>query len=212
MDARKVLILGATGGTGQHLVVQALRQGHEVTAFVRNPERLAATDPRLRVMTGPVEDAGALHQAVRGQDVIISALGRGQSFKADGLMARSAQAIVDAMTAQGVRRLIFMSGFGVGRARRTLPLLPWMFAATLLRQIYADKAVAEAIVRSSALDWTIVQPVGLTNAPVTGRYRAGEHVELRGFPTISRADVAICLLTLLTDGASVRKTLVVRRA
>ena len=203
------MILGATGATGQHLVSQALQQGHAVTAFVRDPERLTSKHDRLRVVTGTVEDPAALDGAIRGQDVVISALGRGQSFKSHGLIAKSVPLVVAAMERQGVRRLVFMSAFGVGETWRDVPAMPRLFMRTLLRDIYTDKTVGESILRRSQLDWTIVQPVGLTNGPHTGRYRVGERLDLRGFPAISRADVADFILTQLGPETNVRKTLLV---
>lgn len=203
---RRILVLGATGGTGQQVVSQALQKGHLVTVLVRTPERLTTTSDRLRVLTGSVtDDAPALAAAVRGQDVVISALGAGKSLKPSGLIARSVPAIVRAMKDEGVRRLIFTSGYGVGATRRDVPLLPRVLIRLLLRDIYADKDAGEADLRRSDLDWTLVYPVTLTNGPRTGQYRVGERLTLRGFPTISRADVADFLLSQVEDGTHVRQ-------
>src|SRR5262244_1739639 len=110
----KLTVFGATGGTGQFLVTQALQQGHEVVAFVRDPGKLTITDARLRVVRGNVtENASRVDEAVRGQDAVISALGRRNSFKSADLISRSMRAIVPAMEHQRVRRLIVVSAFGV---------------------------------------------------------------------------------------------------
>lgn len=195
----KILVLGATGGTGREVVSQALEQGHDVTAFVRDRDRLPLRADRLRICQGTIETPEALVEAVAGQNAVISALGVGRSFKSNGLIQRSAPAIVSAMERNGVKRLIFMSAFGVGETRSDVPLLPRLFASTLLRDIYADKAVGDAILSRSNLDWTIVYPAGLTDKPKTGRYRAGEHIPLSGFPTVSRADVADFMLRQVTS-------------
>ena len=71
----KLLILGATGGTGQALVRQALEQGHTVTAFARNPSKVKTTHSNLRVVKGDVLDYGSVETAVQGQDGVLSALG-----------------------------------------------------------------------------------------------------------------------------------------
>ncbi len=208
LERRRLLILGATGGTGLALVDQAVAAGHEVTAFVRDPRKLPPG--RVRTVTGDIlRDSTALDDAVGGQDAVISALGVGRSFKPAGFMAHAVPTIVGAMQRAGVRRLIFTSAFGIGPTRPDAPFLPRLFFRTLLRQIYADKDVGEAAIHQSSLDWTIVQPVGLTNRPRTGRTRVAEHLPLRGFPTVSRADVAAVILGLLDDGATVRKTLLV---
>jgi putative NADH-flavin reductase len=101
------------------------------------------------------------------------------------------------MQRHNVRTLIFVSAIGVGTAIRDAPLFSRLFARTLLRDIYADKAIGEELVRGSGVDWTIVQPAQLTDGPLTGQYRAGIHLKHRGMPKISRADVAHFILRLL---------------
>jgi len=204
----KLLILGATGGTGQHLVTQALDGGHEVTAFARSAARMSVQHPRLHVVTGSVtENGAALADAVRDQDVVISAIGRGMSLKSENLIQRSVPPILSAMSAARVRRLIFTSAIGVGHSvgEAPLPLFSRIMMRFLLSDLYADKAAGEALIRRSDLDWTLVQPSQLTNGPLTRKYRAGERLALRGMPKISRADVAHFILSHLDDGAYVRK-------
>lgn len=202
----KVLVLGATGGTGQQVVLQALQRGHDVTALVRNQERLTTRADRLRVLTGSVTDAGqALAAAIRGQDVVISTLGVGKSLRSSGLIAESAPAIVRAMDSERVRRVIFTSAYGVGVTRRDVPLLPRILMRLLLQDLYTDKEAGEAALRGSGLDWTLVYPVTLTDGPGTGRYRVGERLTFRGFPRVSRADVADFLVAQTADATYVRK-------
>ena len=71
----KLLIFGATGGTGRQLVEQALAQGHEVTAFVRNPAKITTQHEKLQVVKGNVMDCHSVGAAVAGQDAVFSALG-----------------------------------------------------------------------------------------------------------------------------------------
>jgi putative NADH-flavin reductase len=208
--AKKVLIVGATGGTGRSLVELALTAGHSVTAFVRNPEKVGRHHERLRVVAGDAASgAPSLSQAMRGQDAVISALGRGQSFKADSLIQRSVPHLLAAMQEHGVRRLVFTSALGVAETVQQIPLMMLVFARLLLRDIYADKAAGEALIRRSGLEWTIVHPAGLTNGPLTGTYRAGERLALRGFPTISRADTAHFLISQLDDRSYIGKVVVI---
>jgi putative NADH-flavin reductase len=203
---KSILVLGATGPTGQQVVSQALERGHRVTVFVRRPERLTTPADRLQVHEGSVpDDPAALAAAVRGQDAVISTLGVGQSLRSGGLITRSMPVIVQAMTSHGVRRLIFTSAYGVGETRRDVPIVPRLLMRALFRDLYGDKATAEDELRRSGLDWTLVYPVTLTNGPRTGRYRVGERLSLRGFPRISRADVADFLLNQLNDATFVRK-------
>jgi uncharacterized protein YbjT (DUF2867 family) len=69
----KLLVLGATGGTGRQVVSQALEAGHEVTAYVRNPTNL--------------------ERALQGQDAVVSTLGRRKSFRSGQLFSRSMRAL-----------------------------------------------------------------------------------------------------------------------
>ena len=201
-----MLVLGATGPTGHRVVSLALEQGYQVTVLVRRPERLTIQADRLRVLTGSVpDDPQALAVAVGGQEAVISALGVGQSLRSAGLIARSMLAIVSAMQSHGVRRLIVTSAYGVGDTLRDVPFVPRVLMRFLLQDLYTDKAAGEEVLRRSGLDWTLVYPVTLTNGPRTGQYRVGERLALRGFPRISRADVAAFLVSQLVDATYVKK-------
>ena len=212
MPTKRILVLGATGGTGKAVVAQALALGHEVTVFVRDPNRLESNRERLRVLVGDVTDAGeAIRAATRDQDAVVSALGLGRSLTSHGLIARSIPIIVRAMEADSVRRLIFMSAYGVGATYRDTPLLPRILTRTLLKDMYADKNAGEDELRriGDGIDWTIVYPVTLTNGPETGRLRFGERLDLRGLPKIARADVADFMLAQLDDATYSRKGVLV---
>ena len=205
----KLLLLGATGGTGRHVVTQALESGHDVTVLARHRAAVSTQHPRLRVVEGDVTTAHGLAEAIRGQDAVISALGRGQSLKSEQLIQRSVPALLQAMEAGGVRRLIFTSALGVGESFKDAPIVARLFFRTLLRGIYADKLVGDELIRRSGLDWTIAQPSKLTDGPLTRKYRSGERLQLRGMASISRADTAHFLVVLLTDRQSIGKTLIV---
>jgi len=210
MTPKKLLVLGATGGTGRQIVSQALEAGHHVTAFVRNPEKMTIRHERLRLAAGDVPGGGPpLGDAVRGQDVVISALGRGRSFTPDSLMQRAVPSIVNAMQANQVRRLIVVSAMGVGDTSRDAPFMARAFARLFLRRIYADKLAGEALIKRSELDWTIVHPTMLTDGPPTRQYRSGENLAMSGLPKISRADTADFILKQIDDRSYVRKVVIV---
>lgn len=206
----RIAVLGATGATGRLIVARALRDGHAVTAFVRAPERLATAHPSLRVVSGDVlAEGNGLDGALEGNDVVVSALGRGTSLRSQGLMARATPRILSAMERTGASRLLFLSAYGVGGTAAEAPFLIRMMFRLMLSDIYADKAAAESFVLGSGLNWTILAPVMLTNAPATGRFRVGENVRVPGFSRISRADVADCLVGAIDDRDTFRKRLVV---
>jgi putative NADH-flavin reductase len=203
----KLLILGPTGGTGQQLVSQALDAGYQVTAFARSPDKIASRHDRLRIVAGDFLDAGnPLGDAMRGQDAVVSALGRGLSFKSENLIQRSVPSILSAMQSHGVQRLVFTSAIGVGETVHHVPLVPRLMARFPLRNIYADKVIGDDLIRRSALAWTLVQPAMLTDGPLTRSYRAGERLDMRGVPKISKADVAHFILTEIEASRYIRKT------
>ena len=134
----RILVLGASGGTGQQVVEQALGHGHQVVAFVRDPGRLPFVHERLTVIAGDVTDAVAVQTALERCDCVISTLGsRGQrpvSVYSDGI----ANAI-RAMTARGIRRLVVVSAAGAGTDSEDAPLrVRMMRKMSGLRPVYED--------------------------------------------------------------------------
>ena len=204
----KLLILGATGPTGRHLLDQALNAGHDVTALVRNVNRLTTTHPRLAAVSGDATDAALLERAIRGRDAVLSALGAGNSLISD-IASRAVAALVPALKTGTVRRIIFLSAFGVGESVTQASSMQKLIYRTLLRLIFADKAKADAMLRESGLDWTLVYPTALTNGPRTGDYRVGEHLVMKGIAKISRADVAEFMLAQLDTDEWIHRTAVV---
>lgn len=192
----RLLILGATGPTGRNLVDQALGAGHEVTALARNASRLPDAHPHLAVVVGDATDARTLEDAMDGKDTVLSALGAGNSLRSQ-IASRAMAALIPAMRARALKRVIFLSSFGVGASFEQASLLQRIAFRTMLRQIFADKAKADAMLRASGLDWTLVYPTLLTNGARAGRYRVGERLAMKGMASISRADVAAFMLAQL---------------
>lgn len=112
----RLLVLGATGGTGRHVVTQALEQGHQVTALARRAKQLPIRHQNLAtVATDLTMDDGVLAQTLPGHDAVISALGRGTSLRSHGFITVAVTRLVSAMEETRARRLIFLSAYGVGR-------------------------------------------------------------------------------------------------
>ncbi len=204
----KLLIFGASGGTGRELVQQALAQRHAVTAFVRHPARFGVTHQYLTVATGDVIDPARVAQAVRGQDAVISALGSARSLTHHPELVDGVRNIIAAMERERVRRLVNLSVLGVGRSGRQLGWLDrHVMVLLVLRNVVADHATREELITRSDLDWVIVRPPRLTDGAHTGRYRSGDDVRERGMSaSISRADVADFMLKQVADARYVRGT------
>jgi uncharacterized protein YbjT (DUF2867 family) len=202
----QLVVFGATGGTGRELVKQALGHGHSVRAFVRDPDKLKVIHHRLEVVTGDVQDAKSVAAAVAGQDAVLCALGVNER-KPNTILSDAVRTLTGAMKAEGVRRLLYVSSLGVGETKGQLgPIYNVVILPLLLKEIFADKETAEAVVRESDLDWTIVQPGRLTKARLTGKYRAGPGAAKgRWFPKIARADVADFMLNAVERKQFIRE-------
>ena len=203
----KVVILGATGGTGRELVKQALELGHDVTAFVRDPLKLKIEHEKLSVVQGNMLDPSTLETAVVGQDAVMSALGSPGLGKSTDLSEGTAN-IIRVMDNAGVKRLIFESTVGIDDSRNHAPWIARkFFFPVVLKNVFADKEIQERYIKASDLDWTIVRPAKLTNGSRTGKYRHGDEInETAVSKTISRADTAEFMLKQLTDDSFVRRT------
>jgi putative NADH-flavin reductase len=204
----KLIIFGATGATGTCLVEQAIAAGHDVTAIVRDPARLTVpAHQRLTVVTANVMDSAAISSAMDGAGAVLTALGpRGTG--PTSISHDSVASIIQAMQKTGTRRLITVSGSVVsdeGESPYLRYLLKPVARVTFLRHVCADMRTAEAAVRDSDLDWTIMRPPALTSKPAKGTYRTAIDRNLPHGFSVSRADLAACMLTLVDDQESVHR-------
>jgi putative NADH-flavin reductase len=215
----RLAIFGPTGGTGRRLVERSIAEGHDVTAFVRNPSRLTARHERLHVVVGDAFDPAPVREAVAGNEVVICVLGSRTPSNPlhprrpgdpHGVGSAGAENIIAAMKEHGLRRFVCQTAWGVGESRKDPGFAGAFFmnvlVPPLLRDEYADKEAQEKIVAQSDLDWVIVRPMIMTNGPWTNDYRADVDLKPGRRPYISRADVADFLLKQLTDDTFVRST------
>ena len=196
----KLAILGATGKTGGHALESALAAGHHVRVLVRTPAKLTTKHERLDVVQGDATKLADCERVVDDCDAVIAALGP-QGLGATTLRQDATRAVTAAMTARGVKRIVWLSAFGVGeniaQARRT-SIIATLFMKTVLKKTYRDAAAAEQVLRASGLDFVICRPPELTNKPARGR--VDEVPEDRKLPRLSipRADVAAWMVKAAT--------------
>ena len=195
-----VLVIGATGPTGQAVVVNALAAGHKVTALARDPAKLDQQHPDLRVVTGDVLAPDTLEPVMQGQDAVISALGSTFTRKPTELVSTGTANVIAAMKKSGVPRLICITGFGAGESRGEANfVIDKLVFRGLLAELYRDKDRQEDEIRRSGLDWIIVRPVRLTKSAARG-YAATTDMSAVKSSTVTRADVAsFCVDQLLDD-------------
>ena len=206
----KLLLLGATGKLGEQVMLQSLDRGHHVTVLVRSPKKIAHQHARLTILQGDALDSSGVASALSGQDAVISSLGLGNGLKSNNFIEKSTAVLLPAMQAQGIKLLIFVSAFGVGKSVEQANFLQRMFFKLLLADMYADKVNGDNMIEQSNLDWTIVKPVKLTNGKPTHKQTAAEKLPMRGLPSISRSDVAEWMLTELEHPAWIRKSVVLK--
>lgn len=203
----KLLIFGASGGTGRELVEQAIAAGHEVTAFVRNPAALAPAE-HLRIAIGDARDPAAVNIAMIEQEAVLSALGG--TLSDEELLPRSMEDILAAMKRHGVRRLIVLGASGAieSTLKRLPPLTRFLFRtvmATVLKKPFKAQRSMQQLIRASDTDWTIVQPPRLVNELRTGKIRVDADALPEKGLRIARADVAAFMLAQLTSTEWVRR-------
>jgi putative NADH-flavin reductase len=182
----KIFVLGATGGIGRHLLQIGLERGHQVTAYVRSPQRIECSDERLTVAEGNVFDARQMARSMAGHDAVLSAFGP-TSVRASTLRRRFGRTVAAAMRKSNVCRLQLVSAAFLFE---NLDIIARFLKATLFRQMTPDMAGMEAEVCLPDFDWTIVRPPRLTNGPARHSYRINEGNLPAGGFLISRADVA----------------------
>ena len=214
----KLTIVAATGGVGRELLGQALAAGHDVTAVVRNPGKLTR---QVRAITTDLAtpDPAALESAIAGTDAVLSGLGPRSNADA-GVAWRGTRAIVAAMRATSVRRIVVISAAPVATVpspgRPNPPkhdpgdgfFMQHLFspiAKAAFRKVYADLAQMEGILAESGLDWTVVQPPQLTGKPLTRAYRTADGQNIRGGWSVPRADLAHLMLGLLKQPETIHQ-------
>jgi putative NADH-flavin reductase len=201
----KVLVLGATGSVGQHILQLGIERGHELTALVRNAEKLKSWERRVRVVKGDALDKDSVEQAVRGQEAAIYAIGI-KTIGRTTLFSESTRILIDAMERSRVKRLVCITGVGAGETKGHGGFLYDRILFPLVtKRVYADKEVQETLIQKSSLDWVIVRPAMFREGSPSGKLEAVTDVRGVTLTRVSRVEVAAFVLDQLTDGRYLRK-------
>lgn len=194
----QVAIFGGTGATGQQLIEQALSSGHQVIALARQPAKIKQKDKYLTVVQGDILEQAKVSEVVKGAEVVLSALGV-RKLGRSNIVSEGTQNIIRAMQEQKVKRLVCVTGIGVGNSRPQAKTLGVLFdrflLPVLLANPFSDKELQERLIQGSPLEWAIVRPASLTNGPLTGHYKVTDHTDFSIAGKISRSDVAHFMLS-----------------
>lgn len=189
----KIAIIGATGLVGSKILSESLDRGHDVTAIVRNPERLP-THPKLKPARGDVTSPAELAPLLEEHDAVISAFNPGKDESGTGT-----RSIIDAVKRSGVERLLVVGGAG------TLEIAPGLrlvdqpdFPAEWKDGALRTAAFLDQLRGETEMDWTFVSPAAmLAPGERTGTYRVGGDQFLTdsdGKSRISLEDYAVAML------------------
>jgi len=202
----KIVIFGASGHIGRILVSQALNNGYNVTAFVRNPKSIVIKNKNLSIHVGDIGNYEQVADAIKGNEVVISVLGNRTGsvvFKSTTVISEGLENIIRAMKQHKVKRLLFITSFGLNKSM----FLPQkIFIRTILRNIFAQMPRQEKSISQSGLDYTIVRPARLTDESSVGEYNAAEDLYIGPFSHISRTAVADFLLKEIESKKFLHKT------
>ncbi|MCV7399535.1 SDR family oxidoreductase [Mycobacterium fragae] len=196
----RIVVIGGHGKVALHLARILTERGDEATSVFRNPDHaddVAATGARPVVADIEQLDTAALTELLAGHDAVVFSAGAGGGNPARTYAVDRDAAIrtIDAAGDAGVRRFVMVSYFGA-RPDHGVPQDNSFFP-------YAEaKAAADAHLRASDLDWTVLGPGRLTLEPPTGRIAVGEP---KG--EVSRADVAQVVAAALSDDSTIRRTI-----
>lgn len=192
----KIVVIGASGKTGQEVIARALDEGYAVTAFVRDETKIRIKKPNLTVRVGDARNQADLQTVLSGKDAVVNVIG--SSKPKDDLMQVSTEALVRAMHAVNVQRVVMLSSFLLSDNRKNGLLLKALGKAS--KGLIDDKTASESLLKSSGLDWTLVYATRLKRGRHTGNVRvvdSNEAVSLQN--GINRADVAAYLLAQLDN-------------
>lgn len=164
----KIVIFGGTGRTGSEIIKNALKNGHEVKAFVRTPEKCEAHE-RLTLIQGDVRNADEVKQVIEGADAVVSALGTDKTTT----LTEAIPVMIDGMNEHGVKRIVTIGTAGILQSRNEPTLMRYQSKDSHRKLTFAAEEHHKVfdLLSNSTLDWTIVCPTYLPDGEAIGNYR-----------------------------------------
>lgn len=206
----KVAIIGASGQIGAFIRDEALTRGHQVTAIVRNPEKIAVQNPHLNVVKADVlEDK--VDELVKGHDAVISAYNPGWGNPdIYNEQIRGYKAIISGVKRSGIRRLLVVGGAGTLEVAPGLLVLDTTnFPEQVKGGVLATRETLYMLKEEKELEWTFLSPPSsIAAGERTGHYRVGKDQLLKdekGESKISTQDYAVAMLDELEHPQHIRE-------
>jgi putative NADH-flavin reductase len=204
----KIILFGATGGTGKLVTQQALQAGHQVTVVVRNPNAFDVKHQNLNIIKGDVFELATFENVLKDKDVVVSCLGI-QKREPTTVYSDGVSNIIKAMESHNLKRIICLSAGAVIVPPKG-SFMTKFFIKNILQKIfkylYADMLVMEKILKATKLNYTIVRPPWLRDTKHTGIYRMAINEHLKNPTKISRADLADYIVGHLADENTFQST------
>ena len=209
-----LLILGATGRTGKHLINEAIKEGHYIHALVRDPKKLKL-ESRCKFYIGSPLDQEVLRDAMHGCDAVLSTLNisRNSDFPWAPLrtpisfLSDSIKNILKIAQEKNIKRVIVTTAWGVGDTKKDLPKwFNWLIDHSNIRYPYQDHENQEQLLKLSDIEWTAVRPVGLINKDKKKPVKVSFENNPKPSLTISRKAVALFMLEILKENNYIRMT------
>ena len=202
----KVLIIGSTGRLGKLIVEYALEKGIAVRAFARNIEDLSIDHPALEKVQGDVLYPALVEAPMKGVDAVVSVIGIRQFSGPISLLSTGIRNVVNAMENQGAKRLITITGAGILQENEDELIMESLSFPPNLQNISLDHYRVLKILRTSALDWTIVAPAFMNNAQRTANYiTQADYYPRKSQNQVSIQDVADFIVKELLENNFVQK-------
>ena len=210
----KILLLGATGRTGKHIIEEAIRRGHKISAIARDPEKLI--DFKIDIIQGTPYDYETVEKAITDCDAVINTLN--VSRKSDNpwaplaapkdLISKSAYNAIKAMEKAGIKRFIALGAIGAGRSWKTAPgILKFIIYISNLKFAFLDHGKQEEILENSAIDYTICRaPMLSAEINVTGAIATSEGEKPANI-VLSRNTAAEFFINIIENNLYIRETI-----
>ncbi len=190
----RIAVIGASRGIGFETVKTLLKLDHEVVAFSRSATKIQMDHPQLLKIAGDATQKSDINAALNGSDAVIQTLGVPLNSKLltgpIELFSSSTRELIIAMNEAGIRRLISVTGFGAGDSKGAINCFQKIPFNIIFGHAYRDKSIQEDYIKKSGLDWTIVRPGVLINAPLKQTYKIYQHRKEWRNGFVSRRSVA----------------------